>query len=119
MRRTSGGSDVTAITCPVGIPFGFHCVDEAYQFQAREKTVKKNMGSADSKIRAFVVAPVLIVAGLLVGPAGLLAIVLYALAGVMLVTAVVGTCPLYMLFGLRTCPVQNTGTLDAKRAASR
>jgi len=45
--------------------------------------------------------------------------VLYALAGVMLVTAVVGTCPLYMLFGLRTCPVQNTGTLDAKRAASR
>jgi len=59
------------------------------------------------------------VAGLLVDPAGWLAVVLYALAGVMLVTAVVGTCPLYMLFGLRTCPVQSTGTLDAKRAASR
>ena len=91
----------------------------AYQFQASEKTVKKNVGSADSKIRAFVVAPVLVVAGLLVALAGWLAVVLYALAGVMLVTAVVGTCPLYMLFGLRTCPVQNTGTLDAKRAASR
>jgi len=37
----------------------------------------------------------------------------------MLVTAVVGTCPLYMLFGLRTCPVQNAGTPDAKRAVSR
>jgi uncharacterized membrane protein len=110
---------VTAITCPVGIPFGFHCVDEAYQFQAREKTVKKNMGSADSKIRAFVVAPVLVVAGLLLGPAGWLAVVLYAVAVVMLVTAVVGTCPLYMLFGLRTCPLQNAGTPDAKRTVTR
>ncbi len=110
---------MTAITCPVGIPFRFHCVDEAYQFQAREKTVKKNMGSADSKIRAFVVAPVLVVAGLLLGPAGWLAVVLYAVAVVMLVTAVVGTCPLYMPFGLRTCPLENAGTPDAKGAVTR
>ena len=64
----------------------------------------KNMGSVDRKIRAFVVAPVLVIVGLLVGPAGWLAVVLYALAGVMLATAAVGTCPLYMPFGLRTCP---------------
>ena len=49
--------------------------------------MKVNMGSADRKLRAFIVAPVLIVVGLLVGPAGWLAIVLYALAAVMLGTA--------------------------------
>jgi len=62
------------------------------------------MGSADRKLRAFIVAPLLIVVGLLVGPAGWLAIVLYALAAVMLGTAAVGSCPLYLPFGLRTRP---------------
>jgi Protein of unknown function (DUF2892) len=66
--------------------------------------VKINIGSADRKLRAFVVAPVLIVAGLLAGPAGWLAFVLYALACVMLATAAVSFCPLYALFGLRTRP---------------
>jgi hypothetical protein len=33
---------------------------------------------------------------------GTLGIVLLALAGVLLITAVAGICPLYMLFGLRT-----------------
>ncbi|MEO8557246.1 MAG: DUF2892 domain-containing protein [Actinomycetota bacterium] len=65
-----------------------------------------NMGSADRKVRAFVVAPVLVVVGVLVGPAGWLAIVLYALAGVMVATAGVGSCPLYSLFGLRSWPIQ-------------
>ena len=66
--------------------------------------MKVNMGSADRKLRAFIVAPVLIVVGLLVGPAGWLAIVLHALAAVMLGTAAVGSCPLYLPFGLRTRP---------------
>jgi hypothetical protein len=70
----------------------------------KEHTVDKNMSSADRKIRGFVVAPVLIVVGVLVGPAGWLAVVLYALAAVMLATSAVGTCPLYLLFGLRTRP---------------
>ena len=69
----------------------------------------KNMGSFDRKIRSFVVAPVLVIVGLLVGPAGWLAVVLYALAGVMLATAAVGTCPLYLVFGLRTCPPPTPG----------
>ena len=47
----------------------------------KEDTVNMNMGSVDRKLRAFVVAPVLVVAGVLVGPAGWLAIVLYALTG--------------------------------------
>lgn len=78
-----------------------------------------NLGSADRKLRAFVVAPVLVVAGVLVGPAGWLAIVFYALAGVMLVTAAAGSCPLYSLFGLRTCPLRKADTHTSERVASR
>jgi len=69
--------------------------------------VKINIGSADRRLRAFVVSPVLVVAGLLVGPAGWLAIVLYALAVVMLATSAISFCPLYVLLGLRTLPEQN------------
>jgi Protein of unknown function (DUF2892) len=94
----------------VGISSGVRCVDETYQYQPEENTVKINLGSADRKLRAFVVAPVLIVAGLLVGPAGWLAIVLYVLAGVMLATSAVSFCPLYVLFGLRTRPEQKATT---------
>ena len=72
--------------------------------------MKINMGSADRKIRAFVVAPILVVAGLLVGPAGLLAIVLYALAGVMLATSSISFCPLYALLGLSTRSEHKAGT---------
>lgn len=81
--------------------------------------MNRNMSSTDSKLRAFVVAPVLVVAGIVFGPAGWLAIVLYTLAGVMLATSLVGTCPLYALFGLRTCPVQKVTTPAAERTASR
>jgi hypothetical protein len=58
-----------------------------------------NPGSADRKVRAFVVAPVLVLAGVLVGPAGLPAIVAYVLAAVMVGTAAAGSCPLYMMSG--------------------
>ena len=78
-----------------------------------------NLGSADRKLRAFVVAPVLVVVGVLVGPASVLAIVLYALAAVMLGTAAAGTCPLYMIFGLRTCPMQKVTAAAKDRIAAR
>ena len=61
-----------------------------------------NMGSADRKLRAFLVAPVLVLVGVLVGPTGWLAIVLYLLAALMLATAAVGSCPLYTLVGFGT-----------------
>jgi hypothetical protein len=77
-----------------------------------------NLGSADRKLRTFVVAPALVIAGVLVGPAGWLAFVLYVLAGVMLATSIAGSCPLYLLFGLRTCPLQKVAT-PAERTVSR
>jgi hypothetical protein len=80
--------------------------------------VNKNMGSVDRKTRGFVVAPVLVVIGVLAGPAGWLVLVLYAMAAVMLATAAVGTCPLYPLFGLRTCPLPVTTPPTERSSAS-
>jgi hypothetical protein len=90
-----------------------------YQFHPKENIVKINIGSADRKLRAFVVAPVLVVAGLLVGPAGWLAIVMYALAAVMLATSAVSFCPLYALLGLRTVPEQKVTSSDAEHTVSQ
>ena len=81
--------------------------------------MKINIGSADRKLRAFVVAPVLVVAGLLVGPAGWLAIMLYALAVVMAATSAISFCPLYALLGLRTRPQQNATAPAAEGTVSQ
>ena len=81
--------------------------------------MKINIGSADRKLRAFVVAPVLVVAGLLVGPAGWLAIMLYALAVVMAATSSISFCPLYALLGLRTRPQQNATAPAAEGTVSQ
>ncbi len=80
--------------------------------------MKQNMGSADRKLRALLVGPALVVVGLLVGPGGWLAIVLYGLAVVMWATAAAGSCPLYSLFGLRTCPLQRVTGHDSEHANS-
>lgn len=64
----------------------------------------KNMGKADRTIRGFVIAPVLLVLSLVaVEPGSTVGIVLIALAAVMAGTAAIGTCPLYMPFGVSTC----------------
>ena len=70
--------------------------------------MKKNIGSIDRTIRT-ILAPVLVVVGVLVGPGGWLAIVLYALAAILLATAAVSTCPLYLPFGLSTRPRSAAG----------
>jgi hypothetical protein len=63
--------------------------------------MKRNMGSLDRLIRAFIAAPVLIIAGFAFG-GSLLGIGAFVLAGVMLATAASGFCPLYVPFGLST-----------------
>jgi hypothetical protein len=57
------------------------------------------------KLRALV-GPALVVVGVLVGPGGWLAVVLYGLAVIMWGTAAAGSCPVSSLFALRTCPLQ-------------
>lgn len=64
--------------------------------------MKKNMGSADRIIRVILAA---IFAGLyFTGTVtGTVGIILLVLGVVFLLTSLVGTCPLYLPFGLSTC----------------
>lgn len=64
--------------------------------------MKKNMGGADRIIRILIAAVVayLFYAGIIEGTLG---IVLLVLAGVFVLTSLVSFCPLYTIFGLKTC----------------
>ena len=66
--------------------------------------MRENMSKADRLIRAFLVAPAAIIAGILIGAGSIGGIVLFAIAGVMIATAAVAYCPLYALIhtGTRT-----------------
>ena len=64
--------------------------------------MKANMGTADKAIR-IIIAIVLIVlyfTNIITGTLGIIALVL---AGIFLLTSLVGFCPLYAPFGLNTC----------------
>ncbi len=63
----------------------------------------RNMGTADRLLRAFVVAPAAIIAAILIGPGSIGGIILFVVAGVMLLTSAVGFCPLYPLVKVNTC----------------
>ena len=63
-----------------------------------------NESGADRVIR-LVLAVALVAGAWVAGFGSVLGIVLLVLAAVMVVTAAVGFCPLYRLFGLSTCPV--------------
>ncbi len=62
----------------------------------------KNMGLTDRRVRAFLVAPALLVVAGVAGFGSVGGVVATVLAGVMLGTAAVGTCPVYAPFGLDT-----------------
>lgn len=81
--------------------------------------MSQNMGKPDRLVRAVLVAPVLVIAALLIGPSGWLAILLYVLAAVMWATAGAGSCPAYSMLGLRTCPLQRVGSDESEHAGSR
>ncbi len=65
--------------------------------------MKANVGNADKGVRVAIAVVAAILA--LTVAAGALKVVLWALAAIMLVTAAVGFCPLYRLFGMSTCKV--------------
>jgi hypothetical protein len=62
----------------------------------------RNMSNLDRGLRTFVVAPVAVVAAVLVGAGSVGGAVLFALAAVMLGTSAVGFCPLYTLLHIDT-----------------
>jgi Inner membrane protein YgaP-like, transmembrane domain len=62
--------------------------------------MSKNMTILDRRLRALLIAPLVVVIAVLIGPGSVASIVLYALAAVMLATGAAGYCPLYSLFGM-------------------
>ena len=64
----------------------------------------RNMGTVDRGLRAFVVAPVAVVVALLIGAGTLAGVILFAVAGIMLATAVTAFCPTYTVVGISTRP---------------
>ncbi len=66
--------------------------------------MKTNVGKTDKLIR-LAVAVVLGVLYFTGTVTGVFAYVALAIGVIMLLTAVLGTCPLYSLFGMSSCPV--------------
>lgn len=64
----------------------------------------RNESTADRVIR-LVVAVVAAVVAFMVGAGSVAGIVLLVVGAVMVVTAAVGFCPLYRVFGISTCKV--------------
>jgi hypothetical protein len=67
--------------------------------------VQQNVGRTDRIIRAGFIAPLAIAVAFVVGIGSAGSIVALAAAAVMLGTAAVGSCPLYKVLGINSCPV--------------
>ncbi len=69
--------------------------------------MKNNMGNTDRIIRVLVSA---VIAVLFINNSitGILAYVLLGVGAIFLLTSLVGSCPLYSLFGINTCRVKKT-----------
>lgn len=68
--------------------------------------MKKNMGIADKIIRIIIAAVIayLFFTDVLTGTLG---IVLLVLSGVFVLTSLISFCPLYVPFGIKTCPMKD------------
>jgi len=75
--------------------------------------MNKNMGIADKVIRIIIAV---VIGGLyFMGQLnGVVAIVLLAFAAIFILTSLIGTCPLYSLFGISTKKVKEALTVRSK-----
>ena len=62
--------------------------------------MKTNMNILDRRLRALVVAPLVVLVGIVIGPSAVGSIILYAVAAIMLATSTAGYCPLYSVLHL-------------------
>jgi Protein of unknown function (DUF2892) len=67
--------------------------------------MKTNMGSLDRMVR-MIIAVMLGLSAFMGMITGTWAIVAYAVTAVLLITSLVGTCPLYSVFGFNTCSLK-------------
>ena len=81
------------------------CLTGTIFHKLNDRVMKKNMGSADRIIRT-VVAVVIATLYFTNIISGTVAIVLAVLGVVFILTSVVSFCPLYAIFGIKTCKVE-------------
>lgn len=79
--------------------------------------MKRNESTVDRIIRV-VIAIAAVAGAAVLGMATVPGILLLVVAAIMLVTAAVGWCPLYSLFGVSTCPVATTRTSAADKVGA-
>lgn len=65
-----------------------------------------NESGLDRLIRAIVAVVAFVLAFTLVGPKSVVGIILIVVGAIMGLTAAVGFCPLYRIFGINTCKVK-------------
>jgi len=63
-----------------------------------------NVGTPDRIVR--IIVAVLAILGAIKTP-GILSVILWIVAAIMVLTAIVGFCPLYRLVGVNTCKTKN------------
>lgn len=70
--------------------------------------MKKNLGKLDRIVRAALAATISILyfTGTITG---MLGTVLLLLGGILLFTSYMSSCPIYNLFGIRSCPIEKEG----------
>ncbi len=68
----------------------------------------RNVGTVDRAVR-LIVAAVAVLIAFMIGPGSAGGIVLFVVAAIMLITSLIGTCPIYRLFGMNTCRVPDRG----------
>jgi len=69
--------------------------------------MQTNESTADRAIR-LVIAIAAVAGAFAAGAGSVVGIILFVVAAIMLVTAAVGFCPLYRVFGLSTCKVPSS-----------
>lgn len=70
--------------------------------------MKKNVGNIDKVVRVIIaiVAGALYFTGTVTGVLGYIAL---AIGVIMLATAAMGSCPIYSIFGMSSCPLSSEG----------
>lgn len=64
--------------------------------------MKENLANFERMIRGLVVAPIALIAAVLVGPGSVLGVVLLVIAAIMVGTALLSSCPIWALLGINT-----------------
>ena len=87
----------------------YRCTDQIFHcsLKKNQTVMKKNVGNIDKMVRLIVAAVIgilFLTGNLLISST--LGIILAVLAVIFVLTSLVGTCPIYSLTGLSTCPVK-------------